>query len=184
MSSVPIEEERFKAYLDRPECPGSIVHSPRGDTSSFIATTTPCSPMPIRYVIQLPYHWTDERRIHEVAQYIVSLELRHWQLSALDHITTSRHTRQSDYATLLEIADRLIAPRPWVEDMVRQLGTHRNALQRAAQTISVPWTSMRTVLNTPLSRAADAIHRQLRGAFSYPWFLPEALRDHYSKDCW
>lgn len=154
MSSVPIEQERFKAYLDYPKRPGSIVHPPSGVTSSFSGFTTPCLTELLNYTIYLPYHWEDEQRIHQVATYITYIELGYWRLSALDLIRTPQPRLPAHYATLLEIANRLIAPRPWVEAMTKQFGTHRDALQQAAHSISIPWTSMHTVLNRPLSREA------------------------------
>jgi len=183
MSPVPIEEERFQAYLDRPECPGLIVHPPRGDTSNFIAITNPF-PLVLRsYIIQLPHYWKDARRIREVAIYIARIELRIWQRSALDQIVNPLETQREDL-TALEIADRLIAPRPWVEDMVQQFGTSRRAIEQVARSISIPVESIRTVLAAHPSAVADAVHRQVREATGYPWFLPAHLRDNYPADRW
>jgi hypothetical protein len=91
---------------------------------------------------------------------------------------------RAESAILLEIADRLVAPRLWVEDMARQFGTSRSALTQAAQSIGIPWTSMRAVLHARPLREADAVHRQLRETTGYPWFLPAHLRDRYPKDRW
>jgi len=184
MSPVPIEEERFKAYLHRQECPGSVAHLPNGDTSIFIAITAPFAPVLFSYRILLPYHWKDAQRLHEVAMYIAYIELRHWKRSALDQIVSPREMLQADIVTVLELADRLIAPRPWVEDMTQQFGTSHNALRQAAQSLSIPLQSMRTVLTARDSQVADAVHRQLKQTIGYPWFLPVDLRDRYPKDYW
>jgi hypothetical protein len=180
----PIEEQRFQAYLQRPGCPGTIVHLPSGDQSCIILTTAPSSPLLFSYIIYLPFRWHDTRRIYEVAMYIAYIECSHWQRSALDQLMIPRQLQQADRQLLEEIADRLVAPRPWAQAMVQRHGSNRPALQQAAHSISIPWTSIRTVLQAPPSPAADSVHRHLHATIGHPWFLPEELWDDYPNDIW
>lgn len=183
MSPVP-EEERFGAYLYRDECPGSIAHPPNGDASFLLAYPAPFPPLLQGYRIFLPYRWPDALRIREVALYIVYIELKHWRRSALDLITQPRGILQQQSAALVDIADRLIAPRPWVEDMAQRFGTSHGALKQAAQSLTIPPQSIRTVLSARDSQLADAVHRQIKEITGYPWFLPADLRDRYPNDRW
>jgi hypothetical protein len=183
MSSA-IEVERCDAYFRCPERPGSIGHLPQGNTSFFVATPTPYAPVRLVYMILLPYHWVDERRIREAAIYIAHIELGLWQRTPLDQIANQADMGREEYLTVLEIADRLIAPRPWVEDIVRQFGSSRRALKQAARDLSIPVESIDTVLRAQHSLVADAVHRHVKEVTGYPWFLPTHLRDTYPADRW
>jgi hypothetical protein len=183
MSPDPIEVERFRPYLERRDCPGMVVHLPHGAESFFVAMAVPIPPFLYSYGIYLPYSWSDSRRIREVAIYIARIELRIWQRSNLDRIIHPLETQREDL-TAFEIADRLIAPQPWVEDMIWQFGTRRRALEQAARSISIPLSSVHTVLRANRTPVADAIHRHVRELTGYPWFLPAQLRDTYPTDRW
>jgi hypothetical protein len=183
MSPASLEERLFEAYLSQPGKPWSIRHTPTGNESLFIISKAPFVPgMPV-FLLLIPYNWKDSRRIYEVGYHIARVELRIAERSALDRVVNPAETQQQDL-TASEIADRLIAPRPWVEDMVRQHGTSSRALGIIARSISVPTSSIRTMLTAPASPVADSIHRRIREATGYPWFLPEHLRNHYPIDRW
>jgi len=184
MPPVPIEEERFAAYLHRPECPGSIAHLPRGQQSAFIAMTAPFAPVLRSYKILLPYAWSDARRIREVAVYITWIELRAWQYTPLDQLDRPEALPGLEMAAIQAIADRLIVPRPWVEAILPHPRPSREAILQAAQSLSVPVASLRTVLTARASRTADIVHQRVKEATGYPWFLPPSLRTRYPADRW
>jgi hypothetical protein len=181
--SVPIEEQRFAAYLNRPECPGSIAHLPTGQYSFFIGMPAPFDQVSRTYKIMLPYHWGDPRRIREVAVFIAWMELRLWGYTPRDLLERPLEFAHTDYATVQEIADRLIAPRPWVEAVLPHTRT-REQIARAARSLSVPAASVRTVLAASASPVADAVHQRIKEATGYPWFLPPELRTLYPADRW
>jgi hypothetical protein len=182
--SGPIEVERCGAYFRRPERPGTIGHLPQGEASFFVATHAPYGALPLAYMIFLPYHWPDSQRLREAAIYIAHIELGLWQRTPLDQIVYQADMGRQEYITVLEIADRLIAPRPWVEDMVRRFGSRRSALKQAARALSIPVESIDTVLRAQRSSVADAVHRHVKEVTGYPWFLPTHLRDIYPADRW
>jgi len=180
----PAEVERFDAILRSRERPGWIVHLPHGDTSFFISTLAPYSPVLLAYKIWLPYHWPDAQRIRETALYLARIELGIWQRSLLDRVVNQVDMGRQEDMTVLEIADRLIAPRPWVEDIVQRFGSRRRALKQAAKELSIPLASIDTVLHAQSSPIADAVHQHIKEVTGYPWFLPTHLRDLYPADRW
>jgi hypothetical protein len=180
----PIEEQRFAAYIDRPECPGSIVHLPKGEQSAFIGAQAPFEHVLYSYKILLPYHWSDARRIREVALYIAWMELRLWGYAPLDLLARPLTFAHTSYARVQEVADRLIAPRPWVEAVLPQARPSRAQIAQAASSLNIPTASLRTVLTAPASPEADAVHQRIKMATGCPWFLPPDLRSLYPADRW
>lgn len=179
-----VEVERYDAYFRSPARPGALAHLPHGDASFFVATRASYTPVVQTYIIFLPYHWADSQRVREAAIYIAHIELGLWQRTPLDQIVNQADMRRQEYVTVLEIADRLIAPRPWVEDLVRRFGSSRRALKQAARELSIPVASIDTVLRAQRSPVADAVHRHVKEVTGYPWFLPTHLRDAYPADRW
>jgi len=184
MSPVPIEEERFGMYLRSPERPGSIGHLPQGDTSFFVATSAPYALVLLTYRILLPYHWPDAQRIRETAIYIAHIEVGLWQRTPLNQIVNQVDRGRQEYMTVLDIADHLIAPRPWVDDVVQRFGTSRRALKQAARELSIPVESIDTVRRAQSTQSTDTVHRHIKEVTGYPWFLPTHLRDRYPADRW
>jgi hypothetical protein len=183
MSPNP-EQVRFQPYLEHASVRGFIHHLPVGDAAFMSIFSEPAARYPAEFRIYLPYRWSDARRIREVARYIAQRELQLWQPSPLDQLKLGLGVIQAQNALLDEIADRLIAPLPWVRDIVANLGTRRRALKEIALKLHIPAESIETVLRARPSPAVDAIHRHIKELTSYPWFLPHELRDVYSPDQW
>jgi hypothetical protein len=182
--SVPIEEQRFAAYLNRPESQGSIAHLPTGQYSFFIGMPARLRQLPHSYKIMLPFHWPDPRRIREVAIYIAWMELRLWGYTPRDLLVRPQALAHTEFATVQEVADRLIAPRPWVEAALRHARPTHEQVAQAARSLSIPTASVRAVLAAPSSPVADAVHRRIKDATGYPWFLPPELLMQFSADRW
>lgn len=184
MTSVPIEEQRFDDYLRCAERPGSIAHLPRGNTSIFIATPAPYAPVLLGYKILLPYHWPNAQRIREIAMYIAYIELGLWLPPPLDLIANTTRMGLHQHMTVVELADRLIAPQPWLDDIALRYGTTARARRQAARELSIPVESIYSALQAPSSLTADAVHRHIKEVTGYPWFLPPHMRDTYPVNRW
>ena len=183
MSPNP-EQVRFQPYLEHASVRGFIHHLPVGDAAFMSIFSEPAARYPAEFRIYLPYRWSDARRIREVARYIAQRELQLWQPSPLDQLKLGLGAIQAQNALLNELADRLIAPLPWVRTIAAKFGTRRRALKEIALKLHIPAESIETVLRARPSPAVDAIHRHIKELTSYPWFLPHELRDVYSPDQW